>query len=430
MTGNGKYFLGSGVIAVYSDQLIGNKVQGRPLQTLYRFWYAVETFWLQSRHLVAAYAVFINGLLIFRNIEGLASGLPVQVEINDILALNWSDVASGPWFLLGMFLMLNALGMLFRARIAWAVGVFLLAIALAYTINYHPEPHVRAVFCAVTLAGVTLLGKDFDRYSATADTIFAVISFSILLLYGTYGTLYFGSGFSPKIDNLTTAFYFSVVSMTTVGYGDIVPVTESARLFTISMIVGGITVFATSLTTFGGSMIRRGIDKLAKGRRHTMIRKDHFIVCGTSVLAMGTISQLMQKGLGITVVTAHTEEEFAQFEQRVGRELDLVSGDVTDNAVLDKAGIIDCQALLALSDDDATNAFIVLTARDMNPNIKTVLVVNDAKNMNKVRQVKADVILSPQLFGSEILASVLSGETLDHEKLASMLLASGHGLVK
>ena len=394
------------------------------------FWHVVASLWRNYRHVAAAFAVFINGLLIFRNIRGVSLSLSGGIEINNALALDWSDIASGPWFLLGLFLMLNALGMLFRARIAWAVAVFLLVIALLYTIHYHPEPHVRGVFCVVTLVAIMLLGKDFNRSSATADSIFAIISFSILLLYGSFGTLYFGGGFSPQINDLTTACYFSVVSMATVGYGDIVPVTESARLFTISMIVGGITVFATSLTTVCGSMIRRGIGKLVKRRRRNMVRKEHFIICGTSVLAMGTISQLMQKGLGVTVVTARPEGEFTQLEQKVGFELDLISGDFTDNAILEEAGIVACQALLALSDDDATNAFVVLTAKDMNPGIKTVLVVNDAKNMNKVRQVKADVILSPQLFGSEILASVLSGETLDHKKLSSMLLQSGRGLVK
>lgn len=394
------------------------------------FWRVVAKLWRKYRHFAAAFAVFINGLLIFRNIRGVSFSLSTGIEISNTLALDWSDIASGPWFLLGLFLMLNALGMMFRARVAWAVAVFLLVVALLYTIHYHPQPHARGIFCVATLAAVMLLGRDFNRSSATADGIFAIISFSILLLYGSFGTLYFGSGFSPRIDDLATACYFSVVSMTTVGYGDIVPVTESARLFTTSMIVGGITVFATSLTTVCGSIIRRGVDKLVQRRRYSMVRKEHFIICGTSILAMGTISQLMQKGLGVTVVAACPEVELAQLEQKVGCELDLVSGDFTDNAVLDKAGITDCQALLALSDDDATNAFVVLTAKDMNPNIKTVLVVNDAKNMNKVRQVKADVILSPQLFGSEILASVLSGETLDQEKLSSMLLLSGHGLVK
>lgn len=159
-----------------------------------------------------------------------------------------------------------------------------------------------------------------------------------------------------------------------------------------------------------------------------MTRKNHFIICGNSILATGTIRQLIDRSMPLTVVTMSPEEDFAKIEQQVGSNLDLVSGDSTDNDILQKAGVSDCRALLALTDDDASNAFIVLTAREMNPDIKTVLVVNDAKNMNKIKQVKADVLLSPQLFGSEVLACVISGETLDHTKLASMLQTSGHGL--
>lgn len=392
------------------------------------WWQKLVRFWLNFRHLVAVVAVFSNGLLIFSTIWGMPVSLLKFFQVHHLVDIDWADIADGPWFLLGIFLMLNALGMLFRARIAWAVSVFLLLITLLFTMHFYPLLRTRILFCAVTLIGVLLLGREFHRSSATAGGIFAVISFSILLLYASYGSLYFGSDFAPKIDNLITAFYFSIVTMTTVGYGDIIPKTQSARLFTVSMIVAGITVFATSLTTVFGPVIRSGIGKLVKGREQTMNRKDHFIVCGISVLSMGTISQLLQKGLALTVVTGRPEDEFSQIEQKVGQKLDLISGDSTDNAVLDSAGLMDCRALLALTDDDASNAFIVLTAREMNPDVKTVLVVNDAKNMNKIKQVKADIILSPQLFGSEILACVLTGESLDHEKLTSMLLTSGHGL--
>ncbi|WP_257264136.1 voltage-gated potassium channel protein [Endozoicomonas sp. ONNA2] len=391
-------------------------------------WQKFMSLWLEYRHSFAALAVFTNGVLIFKTIWGMPVNLLDLFHINNLVDIEWAEVADGPWFLLGVFLMLNALGMLYRARIAWAVSVFLLIITLTFTMHFYPMLWTKSLFCGATLVGILLLGRDFSHSSATAGGIFAIISFSILLFYGSYGSLYFGTGFAPEIDNLVTAFYFSIVTMTTVGYGDIIPKSESARLFTVSMIIAGITVFATSLTTIFAPVIRSGIGKLVKGRERTMNRAEHFIVCGTSILALGTISQLMQRGLNLTVVTVRPEDEFSQIEQKAGQKLDLISGDSTDSAVLDGAGLMKCRALLALTDDDAANAFIVLTAREMNPEIRTVLVVNDAKNMKKVRQVKADVILSPQLFGSEILASVLSGETLDHDKLTSMLLTSGHGL--
>ena len=194
------------------------------------------------------------------------------------------------------------------------------------------------------------------------------------------------------------------------------------------MIIAGITVFATSLTTVFGPMISSGLDKLVKGTPKPMNRKNHFIVCGTSVLAISTLIQLQQRNMAVTVLTSSPEEDFPAIEHKAGCKLDLLSGDSTDNHLLRQAGVEHCKAVLALTDDDATNAFIVLSIKDFSPKTKTVLSVNDAKNMNKVKQVKADVVLSPQLFGSEILASVLAGESLDNDKLISLLLSSGHGL--
>lgn len=133
-----------------------------------------------------------------------------------------------------------------------------------------------------------------------------------------------------------TAFYFSIETMTTVGYGDIVPVSEAARLFTISVIISGITVFATSMTSIFGPLISGGLNRLVKGNKHTMNRKDHFIVCGHSILAINTILQLNQRGQNVTVITNLSEDEANQLEQRLGGKFDIISGDSNDSAVLKK----------------------------------------------------------------------------------------------
>lgn len=391
-------------------------------------WQKWTVFWLKLRHSLVALAVFINGLVILASVWGTSLNLIELFRIDNFASIDWANIANGPWFLLGVFLMLNAFGLLFRARIAWAVSIVLLSISLVFTWHFFPQLTHSLILGIATLISLLLLGRDFDRSSATAGGIFAFISFTVLLFYSTYGALYFGADFHPAITDLTTSFYFSIVTMTTVGYGDIVPITEPARLFTISVIIAGITVFATSVTTVFGPLIKGGLNKLVKGNQQQMNRKDHYIVCGTSVLAIATTNQLLERGLNVTILTKEPEDNFPKIQQRVGSKLDILSGDSTDNAVLEMAGIQHCRALLALTDDDADNAFIVLSARDLFPQAKTVLAVNDAKNMNKVKQVKADVVLSPLLFGSEILASVMSGEPLDNDRLIAMLLNSGHGL--
>ncbi|MCR2479416.1 ion channel, partial [Salmonella enterica] len=84
--------------------------------------------------------------------------------------------------------------------------------------------------------------------SVTAGSLFALVSIVSLLIYAVFGTLYLGDEFNPPIKDAATALYFSIVSMSTVGYGDITPHSNAARLFTASIIILGITVFATSIS--------------------------------------------------------------------------------------------------------------------------------------------------------------------------------------
>ncbi len=398
------------------------------LKTYSTLWQKWRGLWRRIRHSLIAIAVFINGLFIINTIWGIKYSLVDLMQLEDFANVDWANLANGPWFLLGLFLMINAFGLLFRARIAWSVSIILLMITLIFTWHFFPNLTHSLVLNLVTLLSLLVLSKDFDRSSATAGGIFAFISFTVLIFYSSYGALYFGNEFKPAISDLTTAFYFAIVTMTTVGYGDIVPLSEPARLFTVSVIIAGITVFATSVTTVLGPLIRGGLNKLVKGNQRKMKRKDHYIVCGTSVLAIATANQLLARGLSVTILTIEPEENFPIIQQRVSGDVDILSGDSSDNSVLQLAGISQCRALLALTDNDADNAFIVLTAKDFSPSTKTVLAVNDAKNMNKVKQVKADIVLSPLLFGSKVLASMMSGEPLDNDRLVAMLLNSGQGL--
>ncbi|WP_256260856.1 voltage-gated potassium channel protein [Shewanella sp. NIFS-20-20] len=388
----------------------------------------IINLWVSVRHNLVAIAVLLNGLLIFKTVYGMSGNVFELFHISNFSEANIASLTNAPWFMLGVFLVINSIGLVFRARIAWVMSLALLVTTLLFTWHFLPDQQHSINLCIASLLFLILLRKDFNRSSVTAGGIFSLITFVILVAYATYGSLYFGDGFKPKIDNIMTAFYFSMVTMTTVGYGDILPVSEAARIFTISVIIAGITVFATSVTTIFGPLIRGGLNKLVKGNKIPMKREDHFIVCGTSMMAMNTINQLHQRGLDVTIITNRPEDEFPLIEQSLDGKFDIISGDSSDSSVLKKAGIENCRAILALAENDADNAFILLSARDISADVKTVVIVNDSKNINKIKMVQPDIILSPQLFGSEVLARMLNGEEIDNKVLISMLLNSGHGI--
>jgi voltage-gated potassium channel len=103
-------------------------------------------------------------------------------------------------------------------------------------------------------------------------------------------------------------------------------------------------------------------------------------------------------------------------------EQDVVVGDGSDLDVLRRADAHDAKAILALSDDDSENAFVVMAARELSPRLQTVAVVNDARNLERVKRVRPDVVIAPQVLGGELLAMALSGEAVDSDKLMQQLL--------
>lgn len=248
--------------------------------------------WVTLWHDIFALAVFLNGLLIFKTIYGMLVNLLDIFYIKAFLELDFFLLANALLFMLGVFFVLNFIGLLFWAKLAWAISIILLLIALIYTLHFYFWLKFSIGFCIFTLVFLLILRKDFFYSSAAAGTIFAFISFTTLLFYLTYGALYLSEGFNLRIESLMTAFYFLIETMLTVGYGDIVFVFELARLFTILVIIFGITVFATFMTLIFGLLICGGFNKLVKGNNYTMHCKDYFIVCGHLIFAINTILQL------------------------------------------------------------------------------------------------------------------------------------------
>ena len=384
------------------------------------------TEWLYTlRHIFVALFVLGNSGLIFHTIYGLPIDLLSLFNVRNYEQINANFLINAPYFMLGVFIVLSSLGLFFRARISWMISFILMLINIFYTAHIHPQQTHNIHYGLVSLILLFVVRKYFSKSSVAAGSIFALISVITLLLTSTYGALYFGDGFNPKITSLLTAFYYAIETMSTVGYGDIVPVSEPARLFTISVIVSGITVFATSATSVLGPVVHSGFERLVKGNSKKMDRTNHFIICGLSSLAVNTIKQLTERKQPITVIVSPRIQQVAK-DQLEG--LDVVIGDYSDGAILTQAGVMNAKAVLALSDDDADNAFIVLSAIELASSARTVALVNESKNINKVKSVNPDIVISPQQFASDILARLLNGESIDSDSIVASLLHSVQGL--
>lgn len=312
--------------------------------------------------------------------------------------------------LAGSGMLIMALGLLLRSRLAWVMALLLAGTAaVSMLLGQHRGGHWLLGYFVLLLALLLLAWRRFDHSSVTASTLFAFTSVAMLLLYATLGTYYLGAEFRPPVTDLVTALYYAVATMSTVGYGDITPRTSEAKLFAVSVIMLGVAVFATSLTAVIAPMVSRSLQRIVNHKGPRMKREHHFVVVGSSPLATNTWRELAKRGQPVTRLLrlAPQGDEL--------KDVDVVVGDPGSSEVLQQAGADKATAVLAMLDDDSENAFVVLATRALGGGARTVAAVNDAHHLGRVRLAQPDVVIAPQVLGGELAARLMCGEevTLD-----------------
>ncbi len=321
-----------------------------------------------------------------------------------------------PSAVIGTLQIFIAVGLLLRSRMSWIFALLMVIAQFTLAIGYshHAWDATPVIYLVLLFAALAVSGHAFTRSSLAAGTLFALAATILLLVYGVLGSLILGEGFAPAIVSLPQAVYFTVVTMSTVGYGDILPKTDDARLFVISLIILGLSVFLTSLTAVVGPIVQGRLSRILEPRRKRMKRVNHFIITGDGALAHNTARELLARDKSVVVIVDVPTGGFGAAE--------IVLGDATDLEILRTAGAETAHAVLALSDDDAENAFVILALKELNTDAKKVAAVGSRKNLERVRRVQPDMILSPNVFGGEVLAMALSDEKMDGDALLERFL--------
>lgn len=336
---------------------------------------------------------------------------------------SWRDIIETiglielPRVFIGLCLLLMSAGLAMRARLAWTFSLVVFVPALMVTLySDWGISSVKIIYDLVVVALLIHYWSAFTRSSLAASTLFAVASLVSLLWYAILGSLYLGDQFTPAIKELPDAIYFSVVAMSTVGFGDIVPISHAARLFVVSVIVFGITVFATSLGAVIGPIVSGKLRQILRQKARNSMRKNHIILCGATPLALTLFKILTAKNELVTVVVKPGTE------QHYPAQADVLFGDASSAEVLEEAGVNDASYVLALREDDPDNAFIVLAVKSFaQSKAKTVAVINQAQNLEKIKRVNPDMVFSPQLLAAELLARALTGQEMNGSSLISEL---------
>ncbi len=202
------------------------------------------------------------------------------------------------------------------------------------------------------------------------------------------------------------ALYMTVITLTTVGYGDLAPTTPASRLYTMGLILIGVGFMLYLITTLARVVVEGEI-KSALGKRkllkHIKRLHDHYIICGFGRIGEIIARQLKERRIPFVIVENNTEL------LAVLEELDyfFVAGDATKEEVLLEAGIERAKGLVAVVSSDANNVFITLTARSLNPSLFIVARGAEPGSEQKLLRAGANRVESPYELGGRKMAQTI-----------------------
>jgi len=201
---------------------------------------------------------------------------------------------------------------------------------------------------------------------------------------------------------LVDAFYMTSITLTTIGYGEVIPVeTTAAKLFTGVYAVIGFGMFVYLFSNITAFMVEGGLDRyLWERKMHRAIEKlkDHTVVCGAGNTGRHVIGELLETRRPFVVIDRDPEVVRA-LHQQLGVPFPAVIGDATDDDVLRAAGVPRASGLIACLSRDNDNLVVTLSARLLAPKLRIVARCIDEREQAKIRRAGADTVVSPNMIG-------------------------------
>ena len=247
----------------------------------------------------------------------------------------------------------------------------------------------------------------------------ALLIVLVIFFGSTVMFVYEGNGENEKLKDYFDAVYWAVITATTVGYGDIVPVTIEGKFATAILVVAGILTIAFSTSIVTTSLVER-IELIKQSRVENEVQKlkTFTIICGYKILSKYLVEELLKQNKKILII----EDNDEKVAKAKNNGLLVIKGDATDTDFLRKIGVgRNVDTIIALEEDDATNLSIVLGARMLDQNIQIIALVNESEVDNKLKLAGADFIVNSNQL-SAYVASEYIGQPVAFEAVDGILL--------
>lgn len=230
--------------------------------------------------------------------------------------------------------------------------------------------------------------------------VFALILLAVVIAAGTAGYILIEGW------NILDSFYMTIITIASVGYMEVHPLSSFGRVFTIFLIVFGMGVLLFGISTFTAFLVEGELSQLLRRRKmeKKIARlKGHYIVCGIGTTGKHIVEELCQTGRPFVAIDSNED---------ICRELSekgilFIKGDATGSLVLKSANALHAKGVFCSLHSDAENLLLILTAKGINPSLRIVSKADEDESEDKMIRAGADVVVLTKFIGGLRMASAM-----------------------
>lgn len=361
---------------------------------------------------------YIGWLIFLKGMVNLIFGISSFFWSSNVAALNdlstlvlfwdFNPVKSLTAILIGVIYLFLGRGLYHGRHAAWRLALLFSVLNLLDSLL----PHLilfQFIYGLFMMLILWLFRASFHKPSTNPmrpQQVIAFFSVVVVLVYGVVGCYLLRAQYQG-IHTFVDAFYYSMETYSTIGYGDILPITSNAKIFTCSMIILGVGTFIAAISILLGPAMEQRMKKVVTMVNKLNASNNHVIVVGGGVLSLHIAKTLQAKGKSVLVIAQDTDQlklaEKASFK--------VISGDPSHEDVLQSANLKDAHTLICASNSDAQNLLVTMVAERIKKNthahFKIITRIDEPQNIDYATQSGADKVISPTLVLGEIVAQAV-----------------------
>lgn len=204
--------------------------------------------------------------------------------------------------------------------------------------------------------------------------------------------------------NFLDSLYMTVITIASVGYMEVNPLSPQGRMFTIFLIIFGMGILLFVISTFTAFLVEGELSDIIRRRKmekRISKMKGHYIVCGIGRTGKHIIDELHNTGRPFVAID-NREEMCKELEEK---GMLFIMGDATNSIILKSANAEQAKGIFCALPNDAENLLLVFTAKGINPGLKIIAKAEEAESETKMRKAGADGVVLPEFIGGLRMAS-------------------------